>query len=69
MTESRDLPVAAAVPSLSLRIAVVSRRARFAVLLSRLTGLPVEVAWNAFPPLPGPDGPWGIPEPSARRGG
>lgn len=69
MVESRDLPVAAAVPSLSLRITVVSRRARFAVLLSRLTGLPVEAAWNAFPPLPGPDGPWGVPEPATRHGG
>ena len=66
MSEPRDPPVAAAVPTLSLRITVVSRRARFAVLLSRLTGLPVEAAWNAFPPLPGPDGPWGVPQPAPR---
>lgn len=67
MTDPRTLP-AAAVPDLSLRIAVVSRRARFAILLSRITGKSVEAAWNAFRPLPGPDGPWGVPQ-SAPQGG
>ena len=68
MTDRR-LPHGATAPDLSLRIAVVSRRARFAALLSRITGLPLEVAWHAFPPLPGPDGPWGVPAPAARPGG
>jgi hypothetical protein len=37
-----------------LRIAISNRRLRFAALLSRLTGLPLERAWGAFRPLPNP---------------
>ncbi len=67
MTDPRTVP-AAAVPDLSLRIAVVSRRARFAALLSRITGRPLDTAWNAFRPLPGPDGPWGVPQSAPQAG-
>lgn len=38
-----------------LRIAISNRRLRFAALLSRLTGLPLEQAWGAFRPLPNPE--------------
>lgn len=48
-------------PDLWLRITVISRRLRFAKLLSHLTGLSLDEAWQAFPVLPGPDGPWGVP--------
>lgn len=67
MTDTRTVS-AAAVPDLSLRITVVSRRARFAALLSRLTGRSLEAAWSVFRPLPGPDGPWGVPQ-AAPQGG
>ena len=50
-----------AVPDVWLRIHVTLRRARFAALLSDLTGASLDRAWSAFRPLPAPDGPWGIP--------
>jgi hypothetical protein len=59
-----DPAVPRAVPDVWLRITVISRRVRFASLLSGLTGLPLEEAWRAFRPLPGPDGPWGVPHPA-----
>lgn len=52
------------VPDLWLRIVVVSRRQRFAALLSHITGLPLDEAWRAFSPLPAPDGFWGVPQPA-----
>ena len=51
------------VPDLWLRIAVISRRVRFANLLSHLTGVSLDEAWQAFAAIPGPDGPWGVPQP------
>ena len=48
-------------PDLWLRITVISRRVRFATLLSRLTGVSLEEAFQVFPVLSGPDGPWGVP--------
>ena len=50
-----------AVPDVWLRIRVTLRRARFAALLSELTGATLDRAWSAFRPLPAPDGPWGVP--------
>lgn len=35
-----------------LRLEIANRRLRFAALVSRLTGLPLEQAWRAFRPLP-----------------
>jgi hypothetical protein len=49
------------VPDVSLRIQVTARRIRFVTLLSRLANRSLEEAWRAFRPLPGPDGPWGVP--------
>jgi hypothetical protein len=34
-----------------LRFEIAKRRLRFAALVSRLTGLPLEQAWRAFRPL------------------
>jgi hypothetical protein len=48
-------------PDVWLRIQVTHRRLRFATLLSQLAGRTLEEAWRAFRPLPGPDGPWGVP--------
>jgi hypothetical protein len=62
VTEMRPIPADyKQAPDLWLRITVISRRVRFARLLSRLTGVSLEEAFQAFPALSGPDGPWGVP--------
>lgn len=38
-----------------LRFSIANRRLRFAALLSRISGLPLEEAWRAFRPLPSPE--------------
>lgn len=43
-------------PTLGMRIEVLQRRFRFAVLVSRLTGRSVDEVLRTFRPLPGPDG-------------
>lgn len=53
------------VTNLGLRIRVIHRRARFVALLRRLTNLSADDAWRTFRPLPGLDGPWGVPAPRA----
>ncbi|HTS87636.1 MAG TPA: hypothetical protein VMG41_04025 [Gemmatimonadales bacterium] len=61
MQRTRRLHEPADSPDLWLRIAVTARRARFAELVSQITGCSLEAAWQVFRPLPGPDGPWGVP--------
>lgn len=58
---STPQPMPPPAPTLGLRIAVMQRRYRFAALLSRFSGEPLERAWRAFRPLPAPDGAWGVP--------
>ena len=41
-------------PTLGMRIDILQRRFRFAMLLSRLTGRTLEEAWRVFRPFPGP---------------
>jgi hypothetical protein len=56
MYSSATVPTQSQPPTLGVRITVLQRRFRFALLLSQLTGRSLREAWRAFRPLQAPDG-------------